>query len=49
MPMPSKKKNESQEKFIRRFMSSDRMQKEFPKQKQRYAVALKKWREGKNG
>jgi len=47
MPMLNKKKNESKKSFIGRFMSNDRMQKEFPKTKQRYAVALKRWREGK--
>lgn len=44
MPLDRPYKGESKQEFISRFMSSDAMQKEYPKQDQRLAVAHSKWR-----
>ena len=44
MPIPKPSKGEKQEDFISRFMADEVMQKEFPDQKQRVAVAYKEWR-----
>jgi len=44
MPLPSKKKNELQDKFISRCMSSEVMKREFPKKKQRLAVCFDRFR-----
>ena len=41
--MPDKIKGEDKQEFISRCMSSDSMQKEFPKQDQRLAVCYSKW------
>ena len=41
--MPDKIKGEDKQGFISRCMSSDSMQKEFPKQDQRLAVCYSKW------
>lgn len=45
--MPSPKGDESEEAFIGKFMTDKKMQSEFPDEKQRTAVAYKKW-SGKN-
>jgi len=44
MPLPIKRKNESKDDFISRCMSSEVMQREFPKRKQRLAICYKQWR-----
>lgn len=43
MPIPTPKKNESQEKFMDRCLSSDVMNKEYPDDKQRYAICANQW------
>ena len=43
--MPNPNKGESKEDYIKRFMSSPEAKKSFPDEKQRYAVALSKWKE----
>ncbi len=45
--MPDKIKGEDKQEFISRCMSSDSMQKEFPKQDQRLAVCYSKWFDNK--
>ncbi len=45
MPMPKPGKDESQEDFVKRFMSDEVMLKEYPEEKQRYAICLQQWRE----
>lgn len=45
MPMPAPRSGESRQDFVSRFMSDEDMKKEFPKQKQRLAVAFQKWRD----
>ncbi len=42
MPIPSRKKGESKDDFISRFMSNETMKKEFPDHKQRLAIAHSK-------
>jgi len=42
MPLPSKDKDEKPNDFMSRCMSSDKMQKEYPDQKQRTAVCMSK-------
>lgn len=44
MPLPTPKKNETQNDFISRFMKSSAAQ-EFKDQKQRTAVAYEQWRQ----
>lgn len=39
MPLPRRKKGESVQSFVNRFVGNDRMQREFSNQKQRVAVA----------
>lgn len=46
--MPSPAGSQDEESFIGKFMASPEMQKEFPDEKQRAAVAYSKWRESKN-
>jgi hypothetical protein len=43
MPIPSKRKNEKKSDFLSRCMGDETMNKEFPDQKQRYAVCNTKW------
>jgi len=43
MPIPRPNLNESQENFISRFMAVEAMQKEFPEEKQRLAIAGSTW------
>lgn len=43
MPMPSPTSGESKKAFIKRFMSANAMQKEYPDPLQRYAVAESLW------
>jgi len=43
--MPYPQKGESKEDFIKRFMSSNEANKDYPDQKQRYAVAMSFWKE----
>lgn len=43
MPIPSPSKDEKQEDFISRCMGDDVMNKEYPDEKQRYAVCRSKW------
>ena len=45
--MPTPRKGESKEDFIKRYMSSDEAKKDFPDEKQRYAVALSTWKKSK--
>lgn len=40
MPLPKRKKYERKKKFMNRCMRSDKMIKEYPKRKQRYAVCI---------
>jgi hypothetical protein len=40
MPLPSRRKGEGEQKFVSRAMGSETMKSEFPKQKQRVAVAF---------
>lgn len=47
MPMPTPNKEEERDAFISRFMSNERMKKEYPNNKQRIAVANSKWRESR--
>ncbi len=47
MPMPKPRKNEKRQEYISRFMSNDAMQKEYPKQDRRSAVAYSTWRKHK--
>lgn len=44
MPIPKRNKNESEDKFIARCMSSEVMKREFLKQKQRLGVCYTKFR-----
>lgn len=48
MPIPSPSNQEQKDKFIDRCMGDSVMNKEFPDEKQRYAVCQKKWTEKKN-
>lgn len=43
MPIPKPKAKESHDKFMERCMGNDAMVKEFPDEKQRYAVCQKQW------
>jgi len=47
MPLIKPKKYERKDKFISRCISSDKMEKEYPKQKQRIAVCYSIWRNDK--
>jgi len=47
MPMPMPHSGETRSEFVGRFMASTLMQKEYPKQKQRLAVAFSEWRKHK--
>ena len=47
MPMPAPYTGETRSDFVSRFMGSALMQKEFPGQKQRLAVAYSQWRKFK--
>lgn len=47
MPLPIPKKNETQDDFISRCMSSDVMNSEFPDNKQRAAVCHSQWKKAK--
>lgn len=47
MPIPNKKKGESQQDFVSRCMGNKTMLSEFPDQKQRAAVCYSKWRRSK--
>lgn len=47
MPLPEPKDNEEKQEFTERCMSNDVMKREFPENKQRYAVCMKQW-EGEN-
>ena len=42
--MPKPNKGESQEEYMKRFMSSDEAKKDYPDEKQRYAVGLSMWK-----
>ena len=42
--MPPPRKGESRQAYISRFVSDDAMQKKFPDQKQRLAVAYSYWK-----
>ena len=48
MPLPAPKNNENHDDFIERCMSNEIMQKEYPDQKQRYAICQSQWDEKKN-
>ena len=43
--MPFPKKGETEDEFIKRFMSSEEANRDYPDQKQRYAVAKAFWKE----
>ena len=45
MPIPKPKDNETQQEFVSRFMSNNEMEKEYPNNDQRLAVAFQKWRD----
>ena len=45
MPLPTPRISEAKEDFISRFMSDPDMIREFPNDKQRYAVAIETWRD----
>ena len=47
MPLPSPNKGESQKDFMSRCMGDDVMVKEYPDDKQRFAVCAKQWEEGR--
>lgn len=44
MPLPTPTKTQNKDEFIQAFMSSEPMQKEYPDEKQRLAVAYSQWR-----
>ena len=44
MPLLRPRKKEKRDSFVSRFMGNGRMKKEFPKNKQRVAVAYSQWR-----
>lgn len=44
MPLPMPKKNQDHDKWIDSCMSSDLMNKEFPDNRQRYAVCESQWK-----
>jgi len=48
MPLPSKNKDEKPTDFMSRCVSSDKMKKEYPDQKQRTAICLSKASDGLN-
>ena len=48
MPLVKPKKYERKDKFISRCISSKRMEKEFPRKKQRTAVCYSIWRDDKD-
>ena len=45
MPLPEPKKSEGKEKFMKRCLSDESMNQEYPDSKQRYAVCLTQWNE----
>ena len=45
MPLPTPRISEAKEDFISRFMSDPDMIREFPNDKQRYAVAIETWKD----
>jgi len=45
MPLPTPRISEDKDDFISRFMSDPDMIREFPNDKQRYAVAIETWRD----
>ena len=45
MPLPPPRPTETREEFIERFMGDPDMVREFPNEKQRYAVAIETWRD----
>lgn len=45
MPMPLPKNGETQDEFMNRFMGNPTMVKDYPDEKQRYAVGMQKWRD----
>lgn len=45
MPTPRPKAREDYQEFIARFMRNKLAQREYPKQKQRFAVAISLWKE----
>ena len=45
MPLPTPKKDEGQDDFIKRCMSNDTMKEEFPDNDQRLAVCFQKWKD----
>lgn len=44
MPLPTPRKNETEAKFIARFMENETVKKDYPTQKQRLAVAYSQFR-----
>ncbi len=49
MPLLKPKKGETENQFIKRFMSNEAMKKEFPEQKQRIAIAFSTWKQSRGG
>lgn len=47
MPLPSPKKGEKESEFVQKCMGSDVMNKEFPKQAQRFAVCKSLFKQAK--
>lgn len=47
MPLPKPNKNEKEQEFVSRCMSSETMNKEFPEQKQRAAVCYSQYKKRK--
>ena len=46
--MPTPKKGESMEDYMKRFMGSEEAKKDYPDEKQRYAVGMSKWKNMKH-
>jgi hypothetical protein len=44
MPLPKPGEQEEREAYLSRFMQSEEAKKEYPDIKQRYAVAVSKWK-----
>jgi hypothetical protein len=45
MPLPIPRPEETEDQFIERFMSNPDMIREFPNERQRYAVAKETWKD----
>jgi hypothetical protein len=45
MPMPKPQKGEKKEDFVARFMGNETMVKDYPDEKQRYAICMQEWKD----